>query len=84
VKLDGQLAGLAMYVNSSADSAPTAAAEARFHVLQQQLEAQLAKWHAVVETDLPGFEKLTRAQNIQAVMVPGMLGPGEAHPAEAK
>jgi hypothetical protein len=84
VKLDGQLAGLAIYVNSSADSAPTAAAEARDEALKQQLDAQLARWHAVVETDLPGFEKLTRDQNIQAVIIPGTLGTSETQPAEAK
>jgi photosystem II stability/assembly factor-like uncharacterized protein len=84
VKLDGQLAGLAIYVNSSADSAPTAAAEARDEALKQQLDTQLARWHAVVETDLPGFEKLTRDQNIQAVIIPGTLGTSETQPAEAK
>ena len=83
VKLDGQLAGLAMYVNSSADSAPTAAAEARFTALQQQVEAQLGKWKSVQETDLDRFQKLVRDQNIQAVIVPETLG-AEPPPAEAK
>jgi hypothetical protein len=84
VKLDGQLAGLALYVNSSADSAPTAAAEARFAVLQQQLDSQLARWKAAQQADLPNFEKLAHDQNIQAVIVPGTMSAGETQPAEAK
>ena len=83
VKLDGQFAGLAMYVNSGNDTAPTAAAVARFATLQKQLDDQIGKWKKVVETDLPGFQKLTRDQNIQAVIVPELVG-GEGQPAEAK
>jgi photosystem II stability/assembly factor-like uncharacterized protein len=83
VKLDGQLSGLSMYVNSSSDTAPTAAAEARFEQLRSQLESSLGKWKQVVETDLPAFQKLTRDQNIQAVIVPETLG-ADQQAAEAK
>lgn len=84
VKLDGQFSGLAMYVNSSADSAPTAAAEERYAVLKKQLDDQLGKWKNVVETDLPNFQKVVRDQNIQAVIVPATTLGGEGQPAEAK
>jgi hypothetical protein len=82
VKIDGQLSGLAMYVTSGSDSAPTAAAVARYEALRGQLDAALNKWKTVVETDLPGFQKLTREQNIQAIIVPTAIG--EEQPAEAK
>jgi photosystem II stability/assembly factor-like uncharacterized protein len=82
VKLDGQLSGLAMYVTGGSDSAPTAAAVARYEVLRGQIEASLAKWKAVVETDLPGFQKLTRDQNIEAIIVPATMGGDQT--AEAK
>jgi hypothetical protein len=82
VKLDGQLSGLAMYVTGESDSAPTAAAVARYEVLRGQLEAALTKWKTVVETDLPGFHKLTRDQNIEAIIVPVAMGGEQA--AEAK
>jgi len=83
VKLDGQLAGLAGYATSSSDSAPTASALARFAQLKQQVDEQLAKWKNVVENDLPNFQKITRDQNIQAVIIPGTVG-SEEQPAEAK
>jgi photosystem II stability/assembly factor-like uncharacterized protein len=82
VKLDGQLSGLAMYVTSESDSAPTAAAMARYEVLRNQFESTLAKWKNVVDTDLPGFQKLTRDQNIEAIIVPVTMGGEQA--AEAK
>jgi hypothetical protein len=82
VKLDGQLSGLAMYVTSESDSAPTAAALARYEALRNQLDSVLNKWKAVLETDLPGFQKLARDQNIQAIIVPAP--PGEEPPAQAK
>ncbi len=82
VKLDGQLSGLAMYVTGASDTAPTAAAVARYEALRGQIEAALAKWKTVVETDLPGFQKLTRDQNIEAIIVPSAMGSDQA--AEAK
>jgi len=83
VKIDGQLSGLAMYVNGSSDSAPTAAQEERYTVLKQQLDTQLGKWKNVQDTDLANFQKLMREQNIEAVIVPEAVS-GEAQPAEAK
>ncbi len=82
VKLDGQLSGLAMYVTSGADSAPTESAVARYEYLRGQLESAVTKWKNVVQTDLPGFQKLTRDQNIEAIIVPTQMG-GE-QPVEAK
>jgi photosystem II stability/assembly factor-like uncharacterized protein len=82
VKLDGQLSGLAMYVASESDSAPTAAALARYDELRGQMEAALGQWKNVVETDLPNFEKLTRAQNIEAIIVPATMA--QEQPAEAQ
>jgi photosystem II stability/assembly factor-like uncharacterized protein len=83
VKLDGQFAGLAAYVGDSTDSAPTAAAMARFAQLRQQTELQLGKFKQILETDLPNFQKLARDQNIEAVIVPAAVG-GSTQPAEAK
>jgi hypothetical protein len=82
VKIDGQLSGLALYVTSGSDSAPTAAAVARYEALHSQLDTALNQWKSVVETDLPGFQQLTRDQNIQAIIVPAAIG--EEQPAEAK
>ena len=86
VKLDGQLSGLAMFVNSEADSAPTNSAIARFALLKGQVDEQMNRWQVLEQNDLPAFQKLTRDQNIQAVIVPGALqgASGKERGAEAK
>ena len=68
--LDGQFSGLALYVGSGTDSAPTEAAYRRFQELKKRTDQQVAAWKEIVDTDLQAFQKLAGEHNIHAVFVP--------------
>ena len=70
VKLDAQLSVLADYIGAGTDSAPTAAAIARFNQLKGDVDAQVAAWNNAVKTDLASFQNLAREHNVGAVVVP--------------
>jgi hypothetical protein len=66
VKLNSKFGYLNRVVDS-ADAAPTAAEEAVFVKLDQQLETQLAKWREVLSKDIPALNDEMRKNNIPLV-----------------
>lgn len=72
--LDGQFAGLALYVGSGTDSAPTEAAYRRFQELKRRTDEQVAAWKEIIDSDLRAFQKLAGEHNLHAVFVPQLLG----------
>ncbi len=66
VKLNSKFGYLSGVVDS-ADTAPTAAEEAVFAKLDQQLESQLAKWREVLAKDIPALNDEMRKNNIPLV-----------------
>ncbi len=66
VKLNSMFGYLNRVVDS-ADAAPTAAEEAVFAKLDQQLETQLAKWREVLTKDIPALNDEMRKSNIPLV-----------------
>jgi hypothetical protein len=74
-KLNEQFDSL-MHTEDAADAAPTQSTTAVFNHLNQQLEAQLAKWQQVLNTDLPALNQLMRTNNVPAIEAPKGV-PGE-------
>jgi hypothetical protein len=66
VKLNSKF-GYVNRVLDSADAAPTAAEEAVFAHLDQQLKSQLAKWREVLAKDIPALNDEMRKNNIPLV-----------------
>jgi len=71
-KLNSKL-GYLQNVIDSADAAPTAAEVGVFADLDQRLEAQLAKWREVLETDVPALNDAMRKNNIPLVGISAKL-----------
>jgi hypothetical protein len=69
IGLDGKFAVLAAHVSEETDSAPTEASYRVFEKLKRQLDEQLASWAGLRAGDLAAFQKLTAAENIQAIFV---------------
>jgi hypothetical protein len=74
-KLNEQFDSL-MHTEDSSDAAPTQSTIAVFDMLNKQLEAQLARWQQVLNTDLPALNQLMRANNVPAIEAPKGI-PGE-------
>jgi hypothetical protein len=56
-------------VVGSAYTAPTKQSYEVFEMLNQQVNEQLAKWHAIVSTDVPAYNNLVRQQDVPALKV---------------
>ncbi|HTZ97797.1 MAG TPA: hypothetical protein VMB18_15455 [Terriglobales bacterium] len=69
-RVDDKLAGLAMAVGGDTDSAPTEAEYRIFAKLKKQSEDGIARWQELQQTELASLQKMTAAQNIQAIVVP--------------
>jgi photosystem II stability/assembly factor-like uncharacterized protein len=67
-KLNAKVASLAGYVGA-ADFAPTQGMRDVFDDLSKRVGAQIAKWDALVKTDVPAFDKLVRSSGVPAVGV---------------
>jgi hypothetical protein len=67
-KLNSKLGYLSVAVDS-ADTAPTEAETAVFAELDQQLEAQLAKWREVTTKDVPALNTSLRSADVPMVSV---------------
>jgi len=66
LKVDGKLAVLAVVVES-ADTAPTQQSYELFNMLNQQVEAPLARWKEVIAKDLPALNEQMRKENVPLV-----------------
>jgi hypothetical protein len=53
----------------SADSAPTRQSYEVFDMLSKDVDEQLAKWKAIVGTDVKSYNDLIKQQEVPAVMV---------------
>jgi hypothetical protein len=51
----------------SADTAPTEGEHAVFAELNQKLDAQLAKWHELLSTDVPAINEAMRKNGIALI-----------------
>lgn len=77
-RVDDKLAGLAIAVGEGTDSAPTGAAYRIFAKLKKQAEDGIAGWSELQRTELAALQKMTAAQNIQAIVVPAGESLGSA------
>jgi photosystem II stability/assembly factor-like uncharacterized protein len=56
-------------VVGSAETAPTQQSYEVFDLLSKQLDEQLAKWNAIVATDVPAYNELVKQQQVPALKV---------------
>ncbi len=68
--VDGDLAYLAINVAGDADAAPTEAQVQQFAKLKKRVDAQIARWNALVTGELASFQKLAREQNLAPIILP--------------
>jgi len=68
IKVNNKLASLSGVVGS-ADGPPTDQSYQVFDELSRELQGHLDRLKAIVETDVPAFNRLVREQDIPAVMV---------------
>jgi len=68
VRLNNHLVALGGVVGS-ADSAPTKQSYEVFEMLNHAVDEQLAKWKAIVSTDVAAYNNLVKQQEVPAVMV---------------
>jgi photosystem II stability/assembly factor-like uncharacterized protein len=68
IRLNNQLVALGGVV-SSADSAPTEQSYEVFDMLSKAVDEQLAKWKAIVSTDVASYNNLVKQQDVPALMV---------------
>ena len=68
VRLNNDLVALNGVV-SSADSAPTKQSYEVFDMLSQAVDEQLAKWKAIVSTDVAAYNNLVKEQEVPALLV---------------
>ncbi|HLX13289.1 MAG TPA: glycosyl hydrolase, partial [Bacteroidota bacterium] len=68
IKLNDKIAGL-IGVVSSADTKPTKQSYDVYTELSAQLDAQIAKYKKVLETDLPAFDETVKKLDIPAVIL---------------
>lgn len=67
--LDGKLAGLAMAVEGSSDTAPTQPEYEVFQMYSRKLDDELTKWSTIKAKDIPAFDKLTDEQRLHTIVV---------------
>ncbi len=68
VRLNNHLVALGGVVGS-ADSAPTKQSYEVFDMLSKAVDEQLAKWKAIVSTDVAAYNSLVKQQEVPAIMV---------------
>jgi hypothetical protein len=68
VRLNNHLVALSGVVGS-ADSAPTQQSYEVFDMLSQAVDEQLAKWKAIVSSDVAAYNNLVKQQEVPAIMV---------------
>ena len=68
IRLNNRIGAIAGVVGS-ADAAPTAQSYQVFDLLSGLLQIQLDRLKAIVETDIPAFNKLVQDQNVPAVIL---------------
>jgi photosystem II stability/assembly factor-like uncharacterized protein len=68
VRLNNHLAALGGVVGS-ADSAPTKQSYEVFDMLSKALDEQMAKWNAIVSTDVAAYNSLVKQQDVPALIV---------------
>jgi hypothetical protein len=68
VRLNNHLVALSGVVGS-ADSAPTRQSYEVFDMLSKDVDEQLAKWKAILATDVKSYNDLIRQQEVPAVIV---------------
>jgi hypothetical protein len=68
VRLNNDLVALSGVVGS-ADSAPTKQSYEVFDLLTHAVDEQLAKWEAIVATDVAAYNNLVKQQEVPAIMV---------------
>ena len=68
VRLNNHLVALSGVVGS-ADSAPTKQSYEVFDMLSKDVDEQLAKWNAIVATDVKSYNDLIKQQEVPAVMI---------------
>ena len=68
VRLNNHLVALGGVVGS-ADSAPTKQSCEVFDMLSKEIDEQLAKWKAIVSTDVAAYNDLIKQQEVPAIMV---------------
>ena len=68
VRLNNHLVALSGVVGS-ADSAPTAQSYEVFDMLSKAVDEQLAKWKAILSTDVAAYNALLKQQEVPAVML---------------
>ncbi|HLJ13410.1 MAG TPA: hypothetical protein VKV15_02860 [Bryobacteraceae bacterium] len=67
--LDGKLAGLAMAVESTSDTAPTQSELELFQVLSRKLDEDLTKWGSIKAKDIPAFQRMTDDQHLHTIVL---------------
>jgi hypothetical protein len=67
-RLNSQLVALGGVVGS-ADSAPTRQSYEVFDMLSKAVDEQLAKWKAIVSTDVASYNNLVKQQDVPALIV---------------
>ncbi len=68
VRLNNHLAALGGVVES-ADSAPTSQSYEVFDMLSKQVDEQLAKWKAIIATDVAGYNNLVKQQEVPMLLL---------------
>jgi hypothetical protein len=68
VRLNNDLVALGGVVGS-ADSAPTKQSYEVFDMLNKEVDEQLAKWKAIVSTEVAAYNNLVKQQEVPALMV---------------
>jgi len=68
IRLNNYLVALGGVVES-ADGGPTQASYDVFNMLSRQLDEQLAKWHEILNTDVPAYDAAVKDQNVPAVIL---------------
>jgi hypothetical protein len=72
--VDAKLSYLADSVSSNNDQAPTAADYQQFEQLKRQADQVLARWSALLNTELPAFQQQMQHANIRTLIVSQPLG----------
>jgi hypothetical protein len=68
VRLNNDLVALSGVVGS-ADSAPTKQSYEVFEMLSKAVDEQLAKWKAIVSSDVAAYNNLLKQQEVPALLV---------------
>ena len=68
IKLNDKLAGIGSVVES-ADTKPTKQSYDLYNELSGKIDAQIAKYKQIVDTDLPAFNNLVKTENVPAVIL---------------